>query len=75
MKSLFNFYLDDDDKKKASEKLERIFGQQCKGLLAAYYRVMTEQLINTPDDKLQVLMEHVAEDYVYNTKRNKRSKL
>ena len=54
MKSLFNFYLDDDDKKKASDKLERIFGQQCKGLLAAYYRVMTEQLINTPDDKLQV---------------------
>ena len=75
MKSLFNFYLDDDDKKKASDKLERIFGQQSKGLLAAYYRVMTEQLINTPDDKLKVLMEHVSEDYVYNTKRNKRSKL
>lgn len=75
MKSLFNFYLEDSDKELAVKKLEQLCGQQSKGLLAAYYRVMTTQLINTPEERLQPFIKLIMEDYTYNTKRNKRSRL
>ena len=35
-KHIFNFYLDDNDKQKATEKLIRLSGDKPKGQLAAF---------------------------------------
>ena len=76
MKTLYNFYLDEDDKKKASEKLIRLNGVQEKGQLAALIRVLLKQFIATPDDKLSPLLkEAIKEEYVYSQTLNKRSKM
>lgn len=76
MKSLFNFYLDDDDKEKAISKLLRLRGEESKGQLAALLRVLIKQFNATPDEKVNpLLIEAVAAEYEFSTKRNKRSKL
>mgnify|MGYP003202277386 FL=1 len=75
-KSLFNFYLDDDIKKKATEKINRLAGEQNKGQLAALIRVLLKQFVATPDDKVnKLLIEAIAAEYEYSTKCNKRSRL
>lgn len=75
-KTLFNFYLDDDDKQKAQEKLIRLSGDRPKGQLAALIRVLLKQFIATPDDKVNpLLIEAVAAEYEYSAKLNKRSNL
>lgn len=75
-KSLFNFYLDDDDKEKAIAKLLRLRGEESKGQLAALLRVLVKQFIATPDDKTNpLLIEAIGAEYEFSTKRNKRSKL
>lgn len=76
MKQLFNFYLEDCDKIKATEKLNRLLGEQAKGQLASLLRVMLKQFLYTPDDKVSKdLLEAVSEEYTYSTIKNKRSKL
>lgn len=76
MKQLFNFYLEDDDKTKAMEKLNRLLGEQAKGQLASLLRVMLKQFLYTPDDKVSKdLLEAVDAEYTYSTIKNKRSKL
>lgn len=75
-KSLFNFYLDNDTKKKANEKLNRLVGEQNKGQLAALIRVLLKQFVATPDEKVnKLLIEAIAAEYEYSTKLNKRSVL
>lgn len=75
-KSLFNFYLDDITKKKATEKINRLAGEQSKGQLAALIRVLLKQFVATPDEKVnKLLIEAVAAEYEYSTKLNKRSRL
>ena len=75
-KSLFNFYLDDDDKDKAIAKLLRLRGEESKGQLSALIRVLIKQFNATPDEKINpLLIEAVAAEYEFSTKRNKRSKL
>jgi hypothetical protein len=75
-KSLYNFYLDDDDKDKAREKLLRLRGDESKGQLAALLRVLIKQFIATPDDKVNpLLIEAIGAEYEYSQKLNKRSKL
>ena len=75
-KSLFNFYLDDDDKDKAIAKLLRLNGESSKGQLSALIRVLIKQFIATPDEKVNpLLIQAVAAEYEFSTKRNKRSKL
>lgn len=75
-KSLFNFYLDDDDKERAIAKLLRLRGESSKGQLAALLRVFIKQFNATPDDKVNpLLIEAVAAEYEFSTKRNKRSRL
>lgn len=75
-KSLYNFYLDDDDKDKAVAKLLRLRGEQSKGQLSALLRVLIKQFIATPDEKVNpLLIEAIAAEYEFSTKRNKRSKL
>lgn len=75
-KSLFNFYLDDDDKDKAIAKLLRLNGESSKGQLSALIRVLIKQFNATPDEKVNpLLIQAVAAEYEFSTKRNKRSKL
>lgn len=75
-KTLFNFYLDDDDKQQAIDKLIRLSGDRPKGQLAALLRVLLKQFIATPDDKINpLLIEAIAAEYEYSAKLNKRSKL
>lgn len=75
-KSLFNFYLDDDDKDKAIAKLLRLNGESSKGQLSALIRVLIKQFNATPDEKVNpLLIQAVAAEYEFSTKRNKRSRL
>lgn len=75
-KSLFNFYLDDNDKKTAMEKLKRICGEESKGQLASFFRVKLKQFLLTPDDKVDpALKECIAAEYELCQKCNKRSRL
>lgn len=75
-KTLFNFYLDDDVKKKSEEKINRLNGEQSKGQLAALLRVMLKQFIATPDEKVNpLLIQAIEAEYVLSNKRNKRSKM
>lgn len=75
-KSLFNFYLDENDKRAAIEKLNRVNGECNKGQLASLLRVMIKMFIATPDEKLNsTMMEAVMAEYEYTAKLNKRSKL
>ena len=76
MKQLLNFYLEDNDKTKATEKLNRLLGEQAKGQLASLLRVMLKQFLYTPDDKVSKdLLEAISAEYTYSTIKNKRSKL
>lgn len=76
MKSLFNFYLDDGDKKQAIDKLSRICGEQSKGQLASFLRVQIKKFILTPDEKVDKnLAEAIAAEYQLSQKCNKRSRL
>ena len=75
-KSLFNFYLDDDDKQETIDKIIRLSGDRPKGQLAALIRVLLKQFIATPDDKVNpLLIEAIAAEYEYSQTLNKRSKL
>lgn len=75
-KSLFNFYLDDGVKQQSIDKLERICGKQEKGLLASLLRVMLNQFVNTPDEKINpLLVDSIEAEYMYSQKKNKRSRL
>lgn len=75
-KSLFNFYLDDEQKEKAQDKLRRMCGTQSKGQLAALLRILVAQFVATPDEKTNpLLIEAIEAEYTYSQKLNKRSRL
>lgn len=75
-KNLFNFYLDDDDKQAAIDKLNRLVGDTSKGKLAAMMRVCIKAFVMTPDDKIKKdFIEAVQGEYTYNQDKTKRSKL
>lgn len=75
-KSLFNFYLDNNLKKDAMEKLERLLGETPKGALASFLRISIKMFIATPDDKVnKLLIEAIAAEYEYSQTLNKRSRL
>lgn len=75
-KRLYNFYLEDEDKEKAQQKLLRLCGTQSKGQLAALIRILIKQFIAIPDDKTNpLLIEAIDAEYSYSQKLNKRSRL
>lgn len=75
-KNLFNFYLDDDVKNQAIQKLIRLSGDKPKGQLAALLRVLLRQFIATPDNKVNpLLIEAIVAEYEYSQSLNKRSNL
>lgn len=74
-KRLFNFYLDDDIRNEANDKLERIIGEKPKGTLAALIRVLLKQFLATPDEKINpLLIQAIEAEYEYSAKLNKRSR-
>lgn len=76
MKSLFNFYLDDNDKLAITEKLERIYGKKEKGQLASFLRIQVKLFLATPDDKVnRNLINAIDAEYTTTVKSNKRSKM
>lgn len=75
-KNLFNFYLDDEDKQNAIDKLTRLTGDKPKGQLAALLRILLKQFIATPDkDVNPLLIDAISAEYEYSSKLNKRSNL
>lgn len=76
MKTLFNFYLDENDKDAAISKLIRLSGDKPKGQLASLIRVLIKQFIATPDEKINpLLIQAITAEYEYSSKLNKRSSL
>lgn len=76
MKSLFNFYLDSEDKEQATEKLERLVGKKNKGMLASFIRTQIKMFISTPDEKVsKTLLEYIDNEYEVTQRLNKRSRL
>lgn len=73
-KQLFNFYLDDELKEAAQNKIISLTGDQPKGQLAALIRVLLKQFVMTKHVN-PLLIEAVAAEYEYSQKLNKRSKL
>lgn len=74
-KSLFNFYLDDEEKEELQQKLVRLTGDQPKGLVASFYRVITKWYLHLPDDKSKKFSDAIAAEYEFSQKKNKRSNL
>lgn len=76
MKELFNFYLEKDVKQKVTSKLVRLCGEQPKGQIAALIRVLLNQFISTPDDRVNpLLIDAISAEYEYTARKNKRSAL
>lgn len=74
--NLFNFYLDDEDKAKAVDKLDRLCGNTSKGKLAAFLRIQIKKFNLTPDEKItHELIEAIDAEYVMCKNRNKRSSM
>ena len=74
--NLFNFYLDDEDKAKAVDKLDRLCGNTSKGKLAAFLRIQIKKFNLTPDEKItRELIEAIYAEYVMCKNRNKRSSM
>lgn len=75
--NLFNFYLDDNDKQAAIEKLDRLCGDTSKGKLAALIRVTIKEFIKMPEDdiSMQLLIKEIEHEYTYTKNKNKRSAL
>lgn len=75
-KTLFNFYIDEDLKEEAIEKLIRLTGDMPKGQLASLIRVLLKLFIATPDEKTNPkLIEAISAEYEFSQKLNKRSKM
>ena len=74
--NLFNFYLDDEDKAKAVDKLDRLCGNTSKGKLAAFLRIQIKKFNLTPDEKItRELIEAIDAEYVMCKNRSKRSSM
>ena len=74
--NLFNFYLDDEDKAKAVDKLDRLCGNTSKGKLAAFLRIQIKKFNLTPDEKItRELIGAIDAEYVMCKNRNKRSSM
>lgn len=76
MKKLFNFYVEESMIKAVQDKLTRLTGDKPKGQVASLIRVLLNQFIHTPDDKLNpLLIDAIAAEYQYSQLKNKRSSL
>lgn len=74
MKSLFNFYLDDDLKKDCQNKLMELCGDRSKGQLASLIRVLLRQFVGTKTVN-PLLLDAIAAEYEFSQTKNKRSRM
>lgn len=75
--SAFTFYLDDETKLVVQQRLSMIMPEAKKGALAALIRVLLRQFADMPfdDDMFDYYIDAIEAEYLYTTKKNKRSKL
>lgn len=79
--SAFTFYLDDETKLAVQQRLSMIVPDAKKGALAALIRVLLRQFANLSIETdvgkaiLIAYKDAIEEEYLYTTKKNKRSKL
>ena len=72
----FMFYLDDVTKLQVLQKLRENGLDTAKGTLSALIRVLLSQFAETDSPEwIEVVCNQVQEEYVFTTKKNKRSKL
>lgn len=75
-KEIFNFYIEPSLKADVQAKLARVTGDMTKGQMASLIRVQLRQFVATPDDKINhLLLDALAAEYEFSTKKNKRSML
>lgn len=75
MKTLFNLYLEEEMKKRVTDKLCKLNGDSPKGQLASLIRVLLTMFLNMSDDACRELAKAVQDEYEYTAKKNKRSNM
>ena len=79
--SAFTFYLDDETKLAVQQRLSMIVPDTKKGALAALIRVLLRQFADISVENeieriiLMTYKDAIEKEYLYTTKKNKRSKL
>ena len=75
--SAFTFYLDNETKLAVQQRLSMIVPDATKGALAALIRVLLRDFMSLPfdDHVFDFYKKAIEEEYLYTTKKNKRSKL
>lgn len=72
----FNFYLDDITKLNVLKRLRGLGLDTAKGSISALIRVLLNYFAQTDDTKFVLMMsELIKDEYIFTTKKNKRSKL
>lgn len=71
---LFNLYLDDMTKLKVLKKLKTLGLDEQKGVLSATIRVLLNMFAETPDSDNEMIAR-IKDEYLFTTRKNKRSKL
>lgn len=74
---LYAFYLDKETKLAVEQRLSMLAPDANKGTMAALLRVLLREFVALPfdDASLTSLQEKIEAEYIYSTKKNKRSKL
>ena len=74
---LVTFYLDDETRLAVEQRLSSLVPEAKKGAMAPLIRVLLREFISLPFDDayLTQYQQKIEEEYLYTTKKNKRSKL
>ena len=75
--SLFTLYIDENTKLAVQQRRSMLVPDANKGTMAAPIRVLLRDFVSLPfdDSLLDSYKEAIEEEYLYTTKKNKRSKL
>ena len=74
--SLFTLYIDENTKLAVQQRLSMLVPDANKGTMASLIRVLLRDFVSLPfDDSLLDSYKEAIEEYLYTTKKNKRSKL
>lgn len=74
---LYAFYVDEQTRLTVEQRLSMLVPDVKKGAMAALLRVLLREFVALPfdDASLTSLQEKLEAEYIYSTKKNKRSKL
>ena len=75
--SSFTLYIDNNTKLAVQQRLSMLVPDANKGTMASLIRVLLRDFVSLPfdDSLLDSYKEAIEEEYLYTTKKNKRSKL